>query len=211
MALAMAVTGGASAACSGGSDRLSTVVSIAPQCFTLCPNLCKPLDKLLAELNTTSGKALKDTVCRETRELDCAFGVAFAECEQLVSMSSKLAPDWPTSAAQWTDFKQKCASSSGPRSSDMSGSREASEGQPEQLDSERATQDMVQMVATKAPNQRLRGETSSVAGLDADAMGIPLGCDEGCTWYVFGCGMFGNPPACGKFRPRGNNCCVKGR
>merc|ERR1719188_995857 len=123
-------------------------------------------------------------------------------------MSSKLAPDLPTSAAQWIDFKQNCASSSGPSSSEISESRMIGEGQPEQLDSEGASE---YVVATEPPNQRLRGNKSSAVGLDADAMGIPWNCPHDCTFYAFGCGHLGNPPSCGKPRPRHDNCCVKGR
>merc|ERR1719384_128443 len=151
-ALAMAVmaaTGGASAACSGcsgGSALLSTLVGIAPECFTVCPSLCKPLDKKLAELNTTSGKAVRDSVCADTRELDCAFEIGLAKCEHMLSMSSNLGLDLPTSPAQWVDFKQKCSSSA---SSGSSESHKVGEGQPE-LDSGSDKED------DKSPNQHLR-------------------------------------------------------
>jgi len=110
----MVVMGGASAApaaCSGGSDLLSTVVSIAPKCFDACPDMCKPLEKFLKDF-TTSGKVAKDAICEEEIQLDCAFGDAFAECGKVLSMSSSTGLDLPTSVAQWTDFKQECGPSS---------------------------------------------------------------------------------------------------
>merc|ERR1712113_1007164 len=155
----------------------------------------------------TSGQALKDTVCRETSELDCAFGVAYAECQQLLSMGSKFAPDLPTSAAQWKDFKEKCSQSS----SVSSESHKAAERQPGQHDSEPAREDVVQMVATKSSNQRLRGNRSSSAGLNADVRGIPLDCGPGCSFYFFGCGVLGNPPVCDSCIYFNDHCCVKGR
>lgn len=109
-AIAMVVVGGASAApaaCSGGSDLLTTVVNIAPKCFEACPDVCKPLDTFITEF-TTSGKVTKDAICSQASRLDCAFGDAFAECGKVLSMSSSTGLDLPTSVAQWTSYKQKC-------------------------------------------------------------------------------------------------------
>jgi len=68
---------------------------------------------------------------------------------------------------------------------------------------------VVQMVAAKYPIQHLRGNTSSVAGLDVDVMGVPANCPRGCTFYFFGCGTLGNPPQCEGVKQL--RCCQEGR
>jgi len=102
----------ADTACPDSTNPLMSVVTdLLPECFKQCPQLCNPLDGVIAEYMATSDvSAVNARICAEQEAFTCMFEDDHIEaCEKVLAAGLSLGVPLPTSTAQ---LREQCSSSS---------------------------------------------------------------------------------------------------
>lgn len=111
IAFGSAAGASAGSACPGSTNpMMSMVTDLSPECFKQCPQMCKPLEGLVADYMATADTvALKSKVCLEQKPFTCMFEADHMEaCGQVLAAGSALGVQLPMSADQ---LKEQCGSS----------------------------------------------------------------------------------------------------
>lgn len=87
------------------------MVSISPECFAGCPEVCQPLDTVISEyLASRDTVALQQRLCIFKDDFDCLFGPAvMTECVKVLSLGARMGVPLPMSSSE---FSQSCATES---------------------------------------------------------------------------------------------------
>jgi len=112
IAVSSAAGASAASACPGSENPMMSVVTdLSPECFKQCPQMCQPLDGLVAEyLATSDTNAVKAKVCAEQEPFTCMFEASHLEdCGKVLAAGSALGVQLPMSAAE---LKDQCSLSS---------------------------------------------------------------------------------------------------